>query len=633
MFTEGARATNAPDDALGSLTGTGVSDDQLHAGAMSVAGDADGTAGDRERSRWPRSASIYIFSVVLALAAAALCLIGPLRGLGPVRELLPEAAMFGVVCVLFAFADAMPVSLHYRGNSTGCVLEDGPLLIGLVFLSPGLLVLSVSAAVFLVFGVVRRQAPVKVAFNVAVAALATAIAAVVFRELLGGHSPVSLVGWAVALAAMISYQIVTALSMDIVTRLAGQTARKRSPLVHLAFQAMLTAASMCLALVFLDASWYDPWATLPLLLVAALIIVAYRGYTSLSLRFSALEHLYDFSRAMGTASLEPSSMSVDVLKKVCTVMRARRAELILAEPSGIPRRITFDDRGASRIESIILNETSIVAQAISTGEASLHSSTTQDGSVSVDPIIGEYHEAVVAPLMNRHTPIGAIIAIDRDEELDSFDDDDLILFETLVAHASTSLERARLVEELRYEVDSKSHQATHDMLTGLPNRILFLTRAATALSESGGVAIVLLDIDRFKDVNDTLGHAIGDRLLCEIAERLLPRRLRARHGGPPRRRRVRPRPFGRDRSRARASPSCTISTSKCSARSKWTDSPWPSPPAPASPWRPSTVRTWPCCCSGPTSPCTWPRSAAARWRCTRSNTTRACSAGSCSAAS
>ncbi len=123
--------------------------------------------------------------------------------------------------------------------------------------------------------------------------------------------------------------------------------------------------------------------------------------------------------------------------------------------------------------------------------------------------------------MNRHTPIGAIVALDRDEDLDSFDEDDLRLFETLVAHASTSLERARLVEELRYEVDSKSHQATHDMLTGLPNRILFLTRAAAALSESGGVAIVLLDIDRFKDVNDTLGHAIGDRLLCEIAERLL----------------------------------------------------------------------------------------------------------------
>ena len=58
------------------------------------------------------------------------------------------------------------------------------------------------------------------------------------------------------------------------------------------------------------------------------------------------------------------------------------------------------------------------------------------------------------------------------------------------------------------------------MLTGLPNRMLFVTRAQDALNESPGIAVVLLDIDRFKDVNDTLGHGIGDRLLIEVAERL-----------------------------------------------------------------------------------------------------------------
>ena len=239
---------------------------------------------------------------------------------------------------------------------------------------------------------------------------------------------------------------------------------------------MLMAASLCLAFAFLDAAWRNPWTTLPLVVVAALIIVAFRGYARLRLRFLSLQHLYDFSRTMGAANLDPASMSVDVLKEVCTVMRARRAELILAEPSGIPRRISFGERGASGIEPVTLDETSIVTQAIASGKASLHNSANEDHSMTVDPIAGEYHDAIVAPLMNRHTTIGAIIAVDRDEEVDSFDEDDLRLFETLVAHASTSLERARLVEELRYEVDSKSHQATHDMLTGLPNRILFLTR-------------------------------------------------------------------------------------------------------------------------------------------------------------
>ncbi len=147
-------------------------------------------------------------------------------------------------------------------------------------------------------------------------------------------------------------------------------------------------------------------------------------------------------------------------------------------------------------------------------------------------MVGRYAAAIVAPLVNQNTAIGAIVAIDRDEELDGFDEDDLRLFETLVAHASANLERARLVEELRYEVESKSHQATHDMLTGLPNRIaLRHAGPRVRLNESGSVAIVLMDLDRFKDVNDTLGHAIGDRLLCEVPSACCARSAGQRHSG------------------------------------------------------------------------------------------------------
>jgi diguanylate cyclase (GGDEF)-like protein len=497
-----------------------LEDDPVSPMVVSASAEVRSEARSSKRPDWLVPATIYAFSVSLGLLTLLLCFKGPLDGAGPLRLLFPQPAMFAIVCLLWAAAVWAPVSLHYRGNTYLFVLEEVPLLIGLVFLSPNVLVLSAVCAVAFAFAVLRRQPLLKVTFNVTSVGLRAAIAAIVFRELLGSHSPVSLRGWLAAAAALIATEITTAVCLRVVTTLNGQTAERRTGLLQMTGQALLMAASMCLAFVVLDAAWFDPWTTVPLLLVAALIILAYRGYTRLSLRFSSLQHLYDFSRTMGTANLEPSSMSVEVLKEVCTVMRARRAELILAEPSGIPRRISFTEQGPSGIEPITLVDDSIVTQTITTGEASLHNTPPQE-PLSVDRIAGEYRDAIVAPLMNRHTAIGAIVALDRDEEQDSFDEDDLRLFETLVAHASTSLERARLVEELRYEVDSKSHQATHDMLTGLPNRILFLTRAAAALSESGGVAIVLLDIDRFKDVNDTLGHAIGDRLLCEIAERLL----------------------------------------------------------------------------------------------------------------
>src|SRR4051812_33076544 len=60
----------------------------------------------------------------------------------------------------------------------------------------------------------------------------------------------------------------------------------------------------------------------------------------------------------------------------------------------------------------------------------------------------------------------------------------------------------------------------HDDLTGLANRRLFSARLAETLAQ-GNASVLLLDLDRFKQVNDTLGHEVGDRLLCQVAERLV----------------------------------------------------------------------------------------------------------------
>jgi diguanylate cyclase (GGDEF)-like protein len=70
-----------------------------------------------------------------------------------------------------------------------------------------------------------------------------------------------------------------------------------------------------------------------------------------------------------------------------------------------------------------------------------------------------------------------------------------------------------------------AHSAQHDFLTGLPNRMLFADRVKQAIStatrHSKKVAVMFLDLDGFKGVNDTLGHSVGDRLLKSIAERLV----------------------------------------------------------------------------------------------------------------
>jgi diguanylate cyclase (GGDEF)-like protein/PAS domain S-box-containing protein len=67
-----------------------------------------------------------------------------------------------------------------------------------------------------------------------------------------------------------------------------------------------------------------------------------------------------------------------------------------------------------------------------------------------------------------------------------------------------------------------AHQATHDALTGLPNRAAVLARGEELLVETTGLAVLLMDLDRFKEVNDTLGHDYGDRLLAQVGPRLRP---------------------------------------------------------------------------------------------------------------
>ena len=85
-------------------------------------------------------------------------------------------------------------------------------------------------------------------------------------------------------------------------------------------------------------------------------------------------------------------------------------------------------------------------------------------------------------------------------------------------------ELGRMQREIRSREEAIEHLAYHDDLTGLPNRNRFRARLAEAIAATdrqlGRLAVAVLDLDGFKDINDTLGHHVGDRLLLEIGARL-----------------------------------------------------------------------------------------------------------------
>ena len=85
-------------------------------------------------------------------------------------------------------------------------------------------------------------------------------------------------------------------------------------------------------------------------------------------------------------------------------------------------------------------------------------------------------------------------------------------------------DRDRAEQALRRQAEINRHQALHDALTGLPNRVLFQDRVRLATLAAhrgrGELAVLVMDLNRFKEINDTLGHAAGDRFLVEAAGRL-----------------------------------------------------------------------------------------------------------------
>lgn len=102
-------------------------------------------------------------------------------------------------------------------------------------------------------------------------------------------------------------------------------------------------------------------------------------------------------------------------------------------------------------------------------------------------------------------------------------DHERCMLTTFAAGLSTAIRNAAAYAELARLAERHAHEAAHDSLTGLPNRRQLherMTAALAAVPRAGVVALMLLDLDHFKEVNDTLGHGAGDQVLVEVAERL-----------------------------------------------------------------------------------------------------------------
>ena len=114
---------------------------------------------------------------------------------------------------------------------------------------------------------------------------------------------------------------------------------------------------------------------------------------------------------------------------------------------------------------------------------------------------------------------GVLLVTDRLFAGKTFTKQDVRLFEALAGHASSTLRNVRLVDKIRLDSAKRDREARQDPLTGMPNRREFQAQFE-AIAGDGGCAVMMLDLDDFKEINDTLGHGAGDDVLREIGRRL-----------------------------------------------------------------------------------------------------------------
>jgi diguanylate cyclase (GGDEF)-like protein len=135
------------------------------------------------------------------------------------------------------------------------------------------------------------------------------------------------------------------------------------------------------------------------------------------------------------------------------------------------------------------------------------------------------HSAMAAPVRVAGRAVGSLAVASRSEGR-TYSEAERNIVVGFADHAGLALNDARTVQAMDKALNDAMHQAMHDELTALPNRACFFDRTDQALRqasrEGSRTAVLLFDLDRFKEINDTLGHKYGDRVLCEVGPRIRP---------------------------------------------------------------------------------------------------------------
>ena len=458
-----------------------------------------------------RTTKVCALAAVLAASGAALML--AINGRTPT---LPLNIPISWLLAAFFVAASAPLFLEVQANSFSLSLSEIPLVLGILSLPRGPLLGAAFGGWLLSQAFNRRRSLLRFIFNAPLTFFEVAVAVAVFDLLVDMPRIDDAKTWLALLASMTSAIILSTSAVNLVIVLTGDTMSLRQAARHVGLGVLNAVMATALVVLSVIVLRQTRAATLPLLVLASIVILPMRRQAKLQRRYDSLLLLHQFTAGL-TTSNDLAATLQSVLEETAKVLRAADATIVLP-------------RNGDHVHHRLRPESGVVptpgdaiwAAVIDSGE----SVRLERGSTACGGYLHEHgvKDLMAVPLLHGEDVIGVLIVSERLSDVSTFDDDDVSIFATMANQTTVTLENLRLIDKLRSESADREHQALHDVLTGLPNRLYLYRTLDQALARPGpSFAVAMLDLNRFKEVNDTLGHHAGDQVLVETAARLRKR--------------------------------------------------------------------------------------------------------------
>ena len=418
----------------------------------------------------------------------------------------PMAWQLLLLLCMLPLSELALIHIRFGGDSLSFTWGEGCLLVGFGLVSPAWLVLLAGPTVAIVH-LLKRRGLQKAAFNGAAFTISAGAAALVVSVTSAPYEITNMTDGLALVGAAMVFSLTSAVCTGIVVSVAQGKSLRQVLLTNVRMFVLVSLGNLICAATVLFLAERSRATLLGVPPVMLAVLMVYRGYLRASQERDIWRQLEAASRELN--HLDGEKVAAAALLRARELFRSNDVDLLLHATDVKPARVYAIEDGEVTCSTIDMLEARL--QYADAGTSILQRPAGESRKQMTTSLLSHL-EGPQGPLGTLRLHFnGPVTLSDREHQV----------LGTFTHAVATTLLNVALHEDVRAEAAKQAHYATHDPLTGLANRMLLRERTTQALSKNSCSALLLIDLDHFKEINDTLGHAAGDVLLQQVARRLL----------------------------------------------------------------------------------------------------------------